>query len=239
MVGIRTFWPLTCAIAFSATLVLAAIVPTGTVAQSDNPAPNAAPPPAEAKPEAAAADKPAAPTRGKVQVPLDQALLLVRTTLLTLNDANRSGNYTVLRDLGSLEFQARNSSADLALVFAEMRRSNLSLFSVMLLSPQLTTPPEIDADNHLRVSGYVPTSPQQIRFELVYESSTRQWKLLNINISTTPLVAAKPPDQEQKAGPKPPVQAAKPTAKPTTAPKAAQPWPQPTPAISAIPATRQ
>ena len=40
---------------------------------------------------------PAAQTRPAISN--EQALYLVRSTLLTLNDANRSGNYTVLRDL--------------------------------------------------------------------------------------------------------------------------------------------
>lgn len=115
---------------------------------------------------------------------MDQALLLVRAALLTLNDANRSGNYTVLRDLASPTFQARNTAADLGIVFAEMRKSNLSLYSVLLLSPQLSSAPELDEDGRLRVSGYVPTRPQQVKFDLIFEQSAGQWKLLNIGIST-------------------------------------------------------
>ena len=34
---------------------------------------------------------------------IEQAIYLIRSTLLTLNDANRSGNYTVLRDLADLQ----------------------------------------------------------------------------------------------------------------------------------------
>jgi hypothetical protein len=45
-------------------------------------------------------------------VSVEQALYLIRSTLLTLNDANRSGNYTVLRDLATPDFQARNTAAD-------------------------------------------------------------------------------------------------------------------------------
>jgi hypothetical protein len=70
--------------------------------------------------------KPAAPAPGKaptvptqapsaqppMPVSLEQALYLIRSTLLTLNDANRTGNYTVLHDLASPEFQARNTAAD-------------------------------------------------------------------------------------------------------------------------------
>lgn len=177
---------------------------------------------------------PAAPARTKVHVPLDQALLLVRSTLLTLNDANHSGNYTVLRDLASQEFQVRNTSADLALIFADMRRSKLSLFSVMLLSPQLSTAPDIDADGHLRVSGYVPTSPQQVKFDLVFEASSRQWKLLSLNISTASVQASSIPQEQQKSESKKQVQSAKvpPKAPPAKGPparlEAAQnPAPQP------------
>ncbi len=196
MVRLGSVWPVAGVAALGTGLVVAAMMPTGTIAQPDPPAPA---PTQQAAPIKPAPDKASAErTPAKVQVPLDQALLLVRATLLTLNDANRSGNYGVLRDLASQDFQARNSSADLALVFAEMRRSNLTLFSVMLLSPQLAAAPEIDAEGRLRISGYVPTSPQQVKFDLVYESSSRQWKLLNINISTTPAQTAKAADQEQK-----------------------------------------
>ena len=55
-------------------------------------------------------------------VSLDQALYLIRSTLLTLNDANRTGNYTVLRDLASPDFQAKNSAADLSEIFTDLRR---------------------------------------------------------------------------------------------------------------------
>jgi hypothetical protein len=44
---------------------------------------------------------PAAAPQQQLPVPLEQALYLIRSTLLTLNDANRTGNYTVLRDLAS------------------------------------------------------------------------------------------------------------------------------------------
>ncbi|WP_370157515.1 hypothetical protein [Bradyrhizobium ottawaense] len=69
--------------------------------------------------QAAAAALPSLP------VTLEQALYLIRSTLLTLNDANRTGNYTVLRDLAAPDFQARNTAADLALNFLDLRRPQL------------------------------------------------------------------------------------------------------------------
>jgi hypothetical protein len=60
-------------------------------------------------------------------VTTEQALYLIRSTLLTLNDANRSGNYTVLRDLAAPDFQARNTAADLSQIFSDLRRRNFDL----------------------------------------------------------------------------------------------------------------
>ena len=77
-----------------------------------------------------------------------------------------------------------------------MRKSNLSLYSVLLLSPQLTSAPEVDKDGRLRLAGYVPSRPQQVKFDLVFEQAGGQWKLLNIDISTT-LEQPKSPDQQQ------------------------------------------
>src|SRR5215813_2946497 len=65
------------------------------------------PSPSDAKSSPAAPEKPAPVSSG-------QALYLVRSTLLALNDANRTNNYTVLRDLAAPAFQARNTPADLS-----------------------------------------------------------------------------------------------------------------------------
>jgi hypothetical protein len=70
-----------------------------------------------------------------------QALYLIRSTLLTLNDANQSGNYTVLRDLAAPDFQARNTAADLSQIFSDLRRRNVDLYGAALLAPQLTAVP--------------------------------------------------------------------------------------------------
>jgi hypothetical protein len=47
------------------------------------------------------------------QIDRNGVLILIRQTLLALDQANKTGNYTVLRDLGSPDFQA-NTAAGLA-----------------------------------------------------------------------------------------------------------------------------
>jgi hypothetical protein len=113
-----------------------------------------------------------------------QATYLVRSALLRLNDANRSGNYTVLRDLAAPDFQARNSPADLAQSFADLRRRNFDLFAVALLAPEFTAAPAAEKNGTTRLSGFFPTRPLLIRFDLIFQSVNGTWRLYAISVST-------------------------------------------------------
>ena len=142
---------------------------------------------------------PAAPqqTANTLPVGLEQALYLIRSTLLTLNDANRSGNYTVLRDLAAPDFQTKNTAAELGAVFADLRRSKIDLFPVALLGPQLSTAPYLDPSKMLRLTGYFPTRPLQINFDLSYQAVSGQWRLYSIAVATP----AAAPEQAQQTPP--------------------------------------
>lgn len=135
-------------------------------------------------------------------VSLEQALYLIRSTLLTLNDANRSGNYTVLHDLAAPGFQAKNSAADLAQIFADLRNRHFDLFAVALAAPRLSTPPHLESNGMLRLTGDFPTRPLQINFDLLFENVGGQWKLFGISVATPQA----PPDPQatQKNVPVPP-----------------------------------
>jgi len=121
----------------------------------------------------------------------DQALYLVRSTLLTLNDANRSGNYTVLRDLAAPDFQTRNTAADLAQAFSDLRQRKFDLFAAALLAPQFTPAPALDADGKLHLTGFFPTRPLRINFDLIFQSVGGQWRLFAISIATPSAPAEK------------------------------------------------
>ncbi|MCP2129602.1 hypothetical protein [Bradyrhizobium ottawaense] len=153
--------------------------------------------------QAAAAALPSLP------VTLEQALYLIRSTLLTLNDANRTGNYTVLRDLAAPDFQARNTAADLALNFLDLRRRNFDLYGAALLAPQFSDAPALDQRGMLRLAGYIPTRPQQIQFDLTFQTVAGQWRLIAIAIATPE--AASPQPQAQATPMKPAVPAQKKT----------------------------
>lgn len=164
-------------------LVLVSLIAASATAEEQRPAQPAA----------------AAPQQQQLPVSLEQALYLIRSTLLTLNDANRTGNYTVLRDLAAPDFQAANTAADLAQNFADLRRRKFDLFTVALAAPQLTAAPALDGNGMLRLTGIFPTRPLQINFDLLFENSGGQWRLFGISVAT-PQAAAQP----QPAQPEPP-----------------------------------
>jgi hypothetical protein len=148
--------------------------------------------------------KPPASPAQNLPISIEQAFYLIRSTLLTLNDANRSGNYSVLRDLAAPDFQAKNSAADLADSFADLRRRKFDLFAAALVAPQLTAAPALDGKGMLRLTGHFPTRPQQIDFDLLFQNVGGQWRLFGIAVATPATAAA----QAQPGTPaKPPVPA--------------------------------
>ena len=122
----------------------------------------------------------------KLAVDLGQALYLIRSTLLTLNDANRSGNYSVLRDLASPALQNKNSAADLAVIFSDLRNRHFDLFAAALMAPKMTAAPQLDAKGILHMAGFFPTRPLQINFDLMFQNIGGKWLLFGLAVGTPP-----------------------------------------------------
>src|SRR5262245_61992784 len=191
----RTFFAVLGALALAAGLLVCS--PSGDAsAQEKRPGPNPSRP-ATPKP----APAPPAAQQQTMPVTIEQALYLVRSTLLTLNDANRSGNYTVLRDLAAPDFQASNTAADLAQTFFDLRRRNFDLYGAALLAPQFTVMPALDQSGMLHLAGYIPTRPQQINFDLVFQVVGNRWRLYGISIATPEAAPALPQAQAPPATP--------------------------------------
>ncbi len=112
-------------------------------------------------------------------------VLMIRNAVIALSQANITGNYTVVRELGTADFQMTNSPARLAEIFATLRSRKIDLSPVMVFSPKYTNGPALDGQV-LRVAGYFPTSPEQVQFELAYQHAGDQWLLGGIAVSVAP-----------------------------------------------------
>mgnify|MGYP001230999978 CR=1 FL=1 len=133
-------------------------------------------------------------------------LILVKSALIALDQANRTGNYTVLRDLGSPSFQA-NTAAKLGDIFAPQRERGVDLGGVIVLDPQLTLLPQIEPNGMLHIAGFFPSVPTQVYFEALWEPVDREWRLFGLSVNLAnggpraPQSDALPPEPQQPAEP--------------------------------------
>jgi len=129
-------------------------------------------------------------------------LILIRSTLLALDQANKTGNYTVLRDLGAPAFQT-NTATRLGEIFAKQRSDNLDLSGVAAIDPQLSLLPQIEANGLMHMAGLFPSIPQQVNFELAFAPVNGQWRLFGISVTVGQAAPAAPEPPAQKPPPAP------------------------------------
>ena len=100
-------------------------------------------------------------------------VLLLRTTLVTLNDAIQTGNFTVFRDVGAPGFREANSATRLSHAFSNLATQGVDLAAVTVIAPQLAEAPTLDQQKGmLHLKGYFPGQPVQINFEMLFRPST-------------------------------------------------------------------
>ena len=123
-------------------------------------------------------------TTATQSIPSGAALnILIRRTLLTLNDANLSGNYSVFRDLAAPSLRRANDSAKLAGSFTKLRNRKIDMAPLVDFTPKLVRKPQLTKRGRLRLSGFVPTRPQQINFDMLFEKHDKRWLLFGISVN--------------------------------------------------------
>jgi hypothetical protein len=129
------------------------------------------------------------------QIDRNGVLILIRSSLLALDQANKTGNYTVLRDIGAPGFQS-NTAARLGDIFAKLRNDNLDLSGVAVIDPQLNLLPQIETNGLMHMAGFFPSVPTQVNFDLAFVPVNGQWRLFGISVSIgqSAPAAPTPPD---------------------------------------------
>jgi hypothetical protein len=123
-------------------------------------------------------------------------LMLVRSALIAVDQGNKTGNYTVLHDLGAPGFQAANNAAKLGEIFAKLRNDKVDLSGVAAIEPQLSLLPQIEGNGMMHMAGFFPSVPSQVNFELIYAPVDSQWRLFGVSVSvgqSAPAAPAPPP----------------------------------------------
>jgi hypothetical protein len=112
--------------------------------------------------------------------------LMIRNAVVALNQANLTGNYSVLRDLGTPNFQLTNSSARLAEAFAALRAHKIDISPIMFFNPKFLSAPTMQDGQVLRMTGFFPTTPEQVNFDLAFQLNGEQWMIAAIAVNVGP-----------------------------------------------------
>lgn len=130
-----------------------------------------------------------------------QSVYLVRSTMTALHQAVETGNFTVLRDLGSPRFREESTAADLAFNFQPLKRTGVDLTATAVITPQLSTAPFLDAQKQLHLVGFFPSQPLEIDFDLTFENVANRWRVSSIAVTTAPAPKRSRPDNEAESAP--------------------------------------
>jgi hypothetical protein len=139
-----------------------------------------------------------APAR-PVEIDRNSVLTLIRTTLIALHQANQTGNYSVLHGISAPTFQSVNSAEKLAKIFGKLR--GLDLSGVAVLEPQLSMLPVLYPNGVMRMTGFFPSVPMQVYFDLQFIGVQGQWRLEGISVDVAPPSAIAPSTNAPRPSP--------------------------------------
>lgn len=117
---------------------------------------------------------------------------MVWSTILAVDHANKSGNYSVLRDMSSQGFQILNNSATLGQVFAGLRADRVDLSNALLVAPSYLQAPLMVDTNVLQVNGVFQIRPVAIYFDFYYIWEQGSWKLHGVDLRPLPMTSTEP-----------------------------------------------
>ncbi|HUC60863.1 MAG TPA: hypothetical protein VMF53_02815 [Alphaproteobacteria bacterium] len=115
--------------------------------------------------------------------PMEQEIL-VKSTLMTFNDANETDNYSVLLASSAKPFRDQFTAEKLTAIFKPFRDKNVDIKMVVGMAMKPTGAPEINNDGVLRLRGYFETKPKHVVYDLKFIQSDGVWKPIGIHVAT-------------------------------------------------------
>ena len=116
---------------------------------------------------------------------------ILKRALMTFNDANVTGNYTVMHARAARQLQAKFTPEQLKAAFKSFQDQKIDIAPIMALPPVYSTLPKIDNDGALALDGQFETRPSRVKFSLRLLPAEGDWKVLGINVN----VSAAEPDK--------------------------------------------
>jgi hypothetical protein len=113
--------------------------------------------------------------------------ILIKTSMLTLNDANLTGNYTVLHAKLAKAFRDQFSPDRLKQAFKSFADQKIDFGLIATKPPVATSESKIDSRGALLLRGYFDTRPTRVLYDLNFLPSEGEWRPIKLNFDVKPL----------------------------------------------------
>lgn len=110
--------------------------------------------------------------------------VMVKVSLLTFNDANITGNYSVMHAKMSTLFQEQYTVDAVKNAFTGWAGQHID---VIAAKPIVRTSEPKITKGVLMLRGYFETEPNRLNYELNFVSSDGEWKLLGFSVKAAPI----------------------------------------------------
>jgi len=117
----------------------------------------------------------------------DEQEVLIRTTLMTFNDANMTGIYSVLHAKASKEVQAQLSIEKLFETFKPFRTNQLFFEDIIYEDYDSYEDAKFDDEGALVLAGVFKTDSIRVKYRLRFIKNDTAWKWLGINANVEKL----------------------------------------------------
>ena len=115
----------------------------------------------------------------------DSQDVLIRTTLLTFNDANMTNNYAVMLARSSQQFQQQFTTDKMTAAFEIFRKNKLFFEEVATADYDSSEKAVIDKEGALVLVGVFKTDDLQVKYNLRYVQNDGAWKMIGLNVDAT------------------------------------------------------
>lgn len=117
-----------------------------------------------------------------VPIPMIQEAL-IKSTLMTFNDANVTGNYDVLHAKLSKPFRDQFPPERLKEAFKAFADNHVDFKIVAAKTPIAKEEPTVSDKGVLSLYGHFDTTPSHVYYELEFIMSDGEWKPIKINVN--------------------------------------------------------
>lgn len=112
----------------------------------------------------------------------DEQDVLVRTTLMTFNDANMTGNYSVLLAKSSKQFREQMTAEKLTAAFESFRSKKLFFEGIVTDDYESQQKAKLDSEGALVLAGAFKNDDVQVKYKLRFAQDGDAWKVIGIDV---------------------------------------------------------